>query len=100
MGFLDHSTNNIIVDAVLLTHMLINAVVIIKPATIIAGLVPEKDSMLMAILLWRPHDSIAEAIINPPRKRRTNGCAYELEISWISKILKNGKRTIGIKPVT
>ena len=43
--------NIIIVDAVLLTHMLINAVAIIKPAIIIAGLVPEKDSMLMAILL-------------------------------------------------
>ena len=70
-----------IVDAVLLTHILMEAVVIMKPAIILLGLVPDKDKIFNAILLWRPQDSIAEAIINPPKKRRTRGCAYEFEIS-------------------
>ena len=65
----------IIVDAVLLTHMLIKAVVIIKPAIILLGLVPDKDKIFKAILLCKPQASIAEAIIKPPRKSKTNGWA-------------------------
>ena len=89
----------IIVDAVLLTHMLIEAVVIIKPAIILLGLVPDKDKIFKAILLCKPQASIAEAIIKPPRKSKTNGWAYELAINFKSKILKIGNSTSGTIPV-
>ena len=91
--------NIIIVEAVLLTHILIKAVVIIKPAIILLGLVPERDRIFKAIRLCKPHASIAEAIINPPRKRRTKGWAYELAIKFKSKILKIGNNMRGIMPV-
>ena len=67
--------NIIIVDAVLLTHMLIKAVAIINPAIILLGLVPDKDKIFKAILLCNPQASIADAIIKPPKNNKTSGCA-------------------------
>ena len=91
--------NIIIVEAVLLTHILIKAVVIINPAIILLGLVPEKDKIFKAMRLCKPHDSIAEAIINPPRKSKTKGWAYELAIKFKSNILKIGNNIRGMTPV-
>tara|TARA_B100001057_G_scaffold378470_1_gene383861 strand:+ start:5313 stop:5627 length:315 start_codon:yes stop_codon:yes gene_type:complete len=79
--------------------MLINAVVSINPAIILLGLVPEIDRIFKAILLCNPHDSIAEAIINPPRNNKTNGCAYELEICFNSEIPNSGNNIMGNKAV-
>ena len=67
--------NIIIVEAVLLTHILIKAVAIINPAIILLGLVPDKDKIFKAILLCNPQASIAEAIIKPPKNNKTSGCA-------------------------
>ena len=79
------------VEAVLLTHILKIAVVNINPAMILLGLVPEKANIFKAILLCSPEDSIAAAIIKPPKKSNTNGCAYELATILRSYNPKRGK---------
>ena len=91
--------NIIIVDAVLLTHILRSAVVIINPAIILLGLVPEKPSIFKAILLCSPLSSIAEAIMKPPKNKRTNGCAYEVATILISNRSNRGNKIKGIRPV-
>ena len=63
------------------------------------ALVPEKANIFKAILLCSPEDSIAAAIIKPPKKSNTNGCAYELAIILRSYNPKRGKEIRGKSPV-
>ena len=59
--------------AVLLIHILINAVAIINPRTTLLGVVPVIFIMVSAILLCRLTFSKAKAKINPPKNKKIIG---------------------------
>ena len=59
--------------AVLLIHILKEAVAIIKPSTTLFGVVPVIRIMLSAILLWRFTFSKASAITKPPKNKKIIG---------------------------
>ena len=59
--------------AVLLIHILINAVAIINPRTTLLGVVPVIFIMVSAILLCRFTFSKAKAKINPPKNKKIIG---------------------------
>ena len=61
--------------AVLLTHMLRNAALPMKPATTAAGEGPTAPTTVRAIRLGRPHRSMPAARRKPPRKRKISGLA-------------------------
>ena len=59
--------------AVLLIHILKDAVAIINPKTTLLGVVPVILMILKAIRLWRFTFSKAKAITNPPKNKKTIG---------------------------
>ena len=61
--------------AVLLTHMLRNAVTAMIPAMTRRGLDPAKRNTLRASRASRPQTFIPRASRNPPRKRKIRGWA-------------------------
>lgn len=90
----------ITVVAVLLIHILINAVAIINPKIIPLGLVPVAFTRFKAIRLCRFLFSIPRAIRNPPIKRKIIGCAYEFAASEMVKTFSRGNNTSGSIAVT
>jgi len=61
--------------AVLLTHMLMNAVAIMKPAICRLGWLPTASSVARAMRLCRFQRCIARPSRKPPRKRKMVGLA-------------------------
>ena len=67
--------NITMVVAVLLTHMLKNAVTAMIPAIMRRGLAPTSRKTLSASRLSSSQTCMARASKNPPRNRKIRGCA-------------------------
>ena len=80
-------------------HIERNAVAMINPTTIEAGLPPKVLIIFKAILLCKSHSSIANASRNPPKNRKITELIYSPAISSPVKIPNKGKRIRGIKDV-
>src|SRR5690606_15133838 len=92
---------NIITDvAVLLIHMLKNAVATIKPKMIFLISEPIKLMIFNAIRLCKFHFSIAMAMINPPMYKNTYLCPKALVVVFRSIPLVSGNSTMGNNAVT
>lgn len=88
------------VVAVLLTHMLRNAVATMTPRISWRGLVPMNRITISASRLCRSHFCIASASMKPPMNRKTVGEAYGAVASPTSITPSSGKATIGTSAVT
>ena len=88
------------VVAVFDIHMERKAVANIKPSKILAGLLPKKIRILVAIRLCKFHFSIANAIIKPPMNKNIRWLKYIAEMVFPSTTPKIGNKTIGNKAVT
>src|SRR5699024_1647118 len=91
---------NIIVAAVLETHMDKKAVATINPNTIRCGVTPMTEIIAKAIRWWRFHFSIAIAIKNPPRNKKMISFPYDDTTVSPSKVPVIGSRIIGRSDVT
>ena len=83
------------VVAVFDIHMLMAKLASMNPNMMVFALVPVLSTMLRASLRCRFHFSIASAMRNPPRNRKTNRLLYVRQV--FSKVItpSNGKSMMG-----
>ena len=91
----DATGKRINTTVVLITTVEMRAVVIINPQIIFRGEKPKTEINSNAIFLCSPDFSIANAIINMPKRRTIIGCMYSAATSLTGKTLSTGSNPRG-----